>query len=583
MTMPKSVLLGSRERHDLRAMQFTRRGAFLCLLEDDQDRQLYLSLSRSPDMWLLRKNLVLVQPMVNGSPVPYEYEMTPERLTLTTQAGAIECCFSREGVLRVRGRGVQLRFGFAPMLHEGGYPVGHGDWEVSFDAIGKLLFVPLTGAISCNARWLAQEERSCDFVIDALPSAESGVFELAIHEYDACGQRAAAYPPFDECAADAAQDFEAFSRRFLPVPQHDRDAARMAAWVIWAHTLGPRGNLRGEVVYMTRTQWTRAFGWQQSFQAMAACGSAAASWQLLQTMFDYQDAAGQLPDSTGDLWMDHRVSKPGVQGLALDFLLQRHALDAIPRKEIALLYDKLTRYTEWWLSWRDKNGSGLPQYFHADESPGEFCSLFGAGLPMHSADLAAFAALLTEGCGVLAKHLGQTEQAEMWQKRSAAIIRQMLDELWDGKRFIVRNVKTGQACPDESSLRLLPIVLGKRLPKDVIAALVGDLSDEGEYLSENGITIESMRSAGNAAVTPGPRGATTFTSTLVAIGAMNAGHAAVAREIARRSLRRLGESGFALRFGDGDSPSSRDIARWSSWTAACYFILANMLCEEDEG
>ena len=50
----RPVILGSRERYDLRCVPFSAR-AYMCILEDQEDRNLYLSISRSPAFMMERK------------------------------------------------------------------------------------------------------------------------------------------------------------------------------------------------------------------------------------------------------------------------------------------------------------------------------------------------------------------------------------------------------------------------------------------------------------------------------------------------------------------------------------------------
>ena len=590
--MENRTILSSTGKHDLRAIQFSRRGAFLCILEDDQDRQLYLSISRSPNMWMQRKNLVRMVPVVDNKEVPYEYDVEPSRLIIHTYRGDIELCFDEGGRLRVRGKGAALRFCFEMMLFENACPRENGDWEIAFMILGKLLFVPLKGALFCNGRWKPAKSRADDFILELIPSVETGMYEAAVHEYRSNGVRLAQYPSFEECQANALADFEAYAKRFPQLSPEYAQTARLAAWVIWMHTLGPGGLLKDEVVYMTRTQWLRAFGWQQSFQAMAASGDIRAAWRLLLTIFDYQDEAGQIPDSVGDLGAAYMVTKPALQGLALEYLLDRGDIADIPLEACEKLYEKLAKFAEWWLVFRDRNHSGLPQYYHADESPGEFCSIFRDGLPMYSPDLIAFVALLTEACARLARHLGMEQKSTEWQQRSDRLVERLVKEFWNGERFVARSVRTGKAVDSECFMCMLPMMLGKKLPEEIIDEMVRQLMDEDIYMAEGGIMIESRRQARKLDMTtPGPSGSAAYVNVLIGVGLWKAGRKELALDLARRSVGKIMEMGFG--FMGSSEPAEDDgrrrlepackkpstVARWSSWTAACFFILARMLCE----
>ncbi len=588
----REILLSSTGSHDLRAVQFSRRGAFLCVLEDDEDRSLYLSLSRSPDMWMQRKNLVRIAPTAGHVELPYEYEVEPGRLVIRTDLGDIEMCLDEQGRLRVRGQRVGLRFSFRMQEGENAYMRADNEWEICYTIIGRLLFVALRGALCGNALWDPSRQGVNDFALELLPCAVTGKYEAAIHESVSNIVRPERYEAFDACVEDAVAQFDRFCKRFPPVAEADERMARLAAWVIWIHTLGPSGLLKHSVVYMTRTQWLRAFGWQQSFHAMAASTDINEAWALLQTMFDYQDEAGQIPDSIGDIGAAYMVTKPALQGLAFEYLLKRHSLADVPVEARAGLYDALSRFADWWLTCRDRNSTGLPQYHHADESPGEFCTCFRDGLPIHSGDLTAFLVLLTEACARLAESLGQDKETSRWAETSSELCRRLSREGWDGNRFVFRVVKTGKTVDSGAILGLLPIILGKRLPRSIIDKITERLMDEQEYLLPGGIAIENVGYAADLEQTPGPHGAPAFVNTLICIGLMSAGKEAEALEIANRCLRVIREQGFGFMASkrqetqnaqEATLPPRRKrpqrVDRWSSWTAACFIILANMLWE----
>ncbi|MCL2124416.1 MAG: hypothetical protein FWH33_00315 [Oscillospiraceae bacterium] len=64
-----------------------------------------------------------------------------------------------------------------------------GSIETAFLKTGKLLFVPLKGAIWHNAMWIPEKAQSDDFIIDLLPSIETNEFQAAIYAYYSNGVR----------------------------------------------------------------------------------------------------------------------------------------------------------------------------------------------------------------------------------------------------------------------------------------------------------------------------------------------------------------------------------------------------------
>lgn len=573
----EKILLSSTGKYDLRSVPFSRRGSFLCIPENDEDRCLYLSVTRSPEMWAQRLHLIRMVPLLGHAELPYEYEVEPGRLMIRTCAGILECCFDAGGRLHLRGSGIRLRLEAEIHPSESCISREQGAWEASFDVLGKVLFAPVTGA-------LVHESSGSGRISLTAGSPEEGAFEFTVESSYASVPVPDRSVSFEDSVRDAEADFERFRKRFPVLPETYRKLSVLAAWTIWIHTLGPSGKLKNPVVYMTRSQWIRAFSWQQSFQAMAAGNDLHEAWRLLLTAYDYADRAGQLPDSVGDLGGTYRVTKPALQGLALLYLTARRDLSALTQEEYEALYTRMTRAVRWWLTFRDRNHSGLPQYFHADESPGEFCDVFHLGVPLYAADVASFVALTAEACGKLAGMLGRDSEAAEWYSASRKIIQKMIDRLWDGNRFQARLAKTGEIVESRCALSLLPIMLGDRLPRDILDRLIARLLDEQEYLAPYGIAVDGPEGGEPL------QGTVVYLSTLFCVALNLAGETEKARIIAARVMDLMMEKGFCfldirqesdpIANAAGNMPRVKapaPAAKWTSWTCACFFILGDMI------
>lgn len=580
------LLLSSTGKYDLRSVQFSRRGSFICIPENDEDRCLYLSVTRSPEMWAQRLHLIRTAPVLGNTELPYEYDVTPGMLTVRTCAGFIDYCFDGDGRLHIRGDRIVLRLEADLLPGESCVPGENGVWKASFDTVGNLFFIPVRGVLRYRTCTADGRSLKNGFILECVPDGNS-VFETVIENGTGSIPPAARYMSFEDCVKDAEKDFESFAGRFPQLPEAFRDQAGLAAWVIWIHTLGPSGLLRNPVVYMTRSQWVRAFSWQQSFHAMAACRDIREAWKLLLTVFDYADRCGQLPDSISDIGGTWRVTKPALQGLAILCLTEKHSLSGLPVEAVSDLYTRLSRTARWWLSFRDRNNSGLPQYFHADESPGEFCSVFRKGVPLYAADIAAFVALTAEACGKLAGHLGKTDDEQDWFNVSHEIIRKMISMLWDGERFQARLVSTGEIVESRCILQFLPVMLGTRLPREILEKMLSRLTDEREYLTPSGLVVENLCDDTGDGI---PMGTTVYLNTLFAVALKFAGEEAIARDIAGRALKLLTDRGFCfldLREEASGDPGTYEnmprvkapapVSKWTSWLCACFFILADIL------
>ena len=491
MTKPElintgSVILGSMERFDLRSVPFSTMGSYMCILEDQEDRSLYLSISRSPAFTMERKNLIKVVPIIDNKEIPFEYSVEPGKMTIKTYRGSAEICFDGQKQVRIRGDGISLRFCFKMRIFEYCSPKENGDFEISYEVLGKLLFVPIKGAVWCNAKWNCNTVQTDDFIIDLIPPVETMKFETAIHEYYSNRTRDKEYSLFDDCVKTAEEDFKEFCKKFRKVPEKYSKMAKLAAWTIWTHHMGPEGKLKSSVVYMSRITRVRAFGYQQCYQAMASSDNVREAWRMLLTMFDYQNEAGQIPNNVNDTSISYLAASFPMQGAALDYILKVSDFEELKKEDYAELYSRMSRYAGWLLTKRDRNRSGIPQYYHADESGWICATAFKNGRPVQSGDLLAFMVLLTEYCGKLAVMAGIECEDNKWINESRRLLTILENEFWNGKQFISKDAQTGEIVETGIIASLLPIILGKRLREDIINTIASILENEGEYLTPGG-------------------------------------------------------------------------------------------------
>lgn len=577
-----------RSLYDLKLLPFSAQGSLMSITTtrdvpfEERNDDLYLSLTKSNGGDLERSSLARISLTRDGEEVPYTYTATFTTLRLECAQGYVEFCMEKN-ILHFRGKGVGLRFHCKMNSHEGGCAREDGSFEMGFALMGKFLFVPLTGHSRNDApynwRRFCPEDSTFDYWAD-----EEGMFEGVVHAYISNGLRLEQYRPFDACVEENERALAKWGEKYPKVAPEFEATARVAVYTIWSHVMEPDGLLKDRVVYMSRNHLVDAFGWQQSYQAMTAWRDPETAWQFLHNMFDYQLPEGQLPDWINSMSAMYLCTKPPFQGFAAAWILDHADLSAFTVEQYRWVYEPLCKWTNWWLNYRDTDKDGVPQYNHGDESGWDDASIFSKGVPLESADLCAYLSLQSEVLARLAGRIGLHDEARAWTEKSQFLFDRMMD-FWDGEKFTPTLSTTHEKVPSDSIAVYHPIILGKRLPAEVIDKIADTLARD--YVTDFGIASEKLGSPLFSFTNCFLRGnLVSPVQLMMATGLYEAGKTELARDVARRFCHKVVRDGFALCHYPFDredlvleSPDfnlafGSDIRLATSWTAAIFLFLA---------
>ncbi|GIF02048.1 amylo-alpha-1,6-glucosidase [Paractinoplanes rishiriensis] len=511
-----------------------------------------------------RRNGVRVEPVISAEPA---------RLRWRHDGGLIELAYQDAGTIRLRGRGLGLRIAAAGAEltpFRGTYlyrdPVGETYVFTSYETGRRYRVTVLTPGVAGTAgiERLGAGERHLDLPGDA-------DWEIAIEEYATARQPYRSTATFDQVAENTRAGFTAFADAVAPWRSARTPAAELAAYVLWSATVDPGGFLARPAVLMSKHWMDKVWSWDHCFNALAlAAGDPGLAWHQFQLPFDHQDPAGALPDSIAHSEILHNFVKPPIHGWAFGRL--RRLLSRPPtRADLEQTYDRLARWTTFWLDHRRAPGHHLPHYQHGNDSGWDNATTFDDIRLLETSDLAAFLTLQLDELADLATELGH---AASWHETATQIRTALLNELWDGTRFVARSATTGRPSHSTSLLALMPIVLGPALPAEVRARLVEDLT---AHLTSHGLATEPVSSPHYAAdgYWRGPIWAPA--TVLIEDGLRRAGHETLADEISQRFRQLCEKSGFAENFDAETGAGLRD--RAYTWTAASYLILASSYAE----
>jgi hypothetical protein len=560
---------------DLALVPFSRFGSYMAISQLAQGRD------HPPGLYLrsvcngFKQTPVLRIEMFgkDGKELQFTSTASPAKVTLIADGGVVEIVFATPDAVRIRSKGAHVRL--TPAFRGGIEAFRYGDsdtWRINAPKTRhKYLIRPLSGTLSLGGAW--DGKRSNGVVVNVAPG-DGGVCEVVIDEYESAWEPKEFVPTLKESQAEVEKEWEAFLSKMPSVPEKYATARELASYVDWSCTVAPRGVLTRRAMYMSKNWMCAVWSWDHCFNAMAlAEGHPELAWDQFMLMFDLQHEQGALPDMVDDVKPLWAYCKPPIHGWTLARLMATNEWFAA-KKRLTEVYAPLCKWTEWWLTYRDPDGTGLCEYHHGNDSGWDNSTAFMAGVPLVGPDLAAFLVIQMELLSDIAGKVGKTKDSSEWKNRAAAMKRKLTKELWRGDRFVSVKRPGGHVAEDGDSLiNFIPVVLGKRLPKDIREKVVAGLSQEGRFLTQHGFATENTRSP---YYDPDGywRGPIWAPSTMIIIdGLAAAGAKDLARKAAARFCDTCRENGFAENYDALTGVLRRDPAY--TWTSSAFLCLAH--------
>ncbi|MFD7014706.1 amylo-alpha-1,6-glucosidase [Streptomyces sp. NPDC059928] len=500
-------------------------------------------------------------------------EATPGLLSWIGESGRVDLAYESPDTVCLRGSGLGIGvFAAAHTLtpFSGTYffhdPAADAYVFTSYETGRRYRVTMVSGSIAdaAGVQALGGGDRGLTVVADL-----NGVWEIAIEELDTARPPYAASAPFDDIVASARRAFADFVDAVASWRSSATPAAELAAYVLWSATVRPAGLVGRPAVLMSKHWMDKVWSWDHCFNSLAlAPGCTELALDQYHLPFDHQDASGALPDSVTHSEILYNFVKPPIHGWAFGQLRRR--LPTPPSQdELAQVYARLERWTDFWLTARRAPGAQLPHYQHGNDSGWDNATTFDPERVIVTADLAAFLVLQLHELACLARELGNPEEAIRWTATAEETQTALLDQLWTGDRFLARSVATGDTRSSASLLDLMPIVLGEHLPAELGSTLADRIK---AHLTPYGLATELTTSSHylSDGYWRGPIWAPA--TVLVEDGLRRAGHHRLADDISARFRALCETHGFAENFDALTGTGLRD--RAYTWTASSYLLLA---------
>ncbi len=476
---------------------FGRKGSYLLFKSTGADRfgkaYLYLATAHGMNTLTGKQKLFNVQPLYQGERIPYAIVIhTPTEMILRTLYGDIRICIAEEKLILFESTaGLGLRFASTPeRLDRTSKPRGKNAWETQFQMLFSTVIHSITGSIEAAAPWHWDELRMGHTEIDLLPD-ENGVMYGSLEEFSHSGYVRENYPTYEEGLASVTADWETFKNNIPHLHDKYEILWERAVWNLWSYLRAPSGLIKRPYLFMHDSG--PASQWQLSYQAVAFSRNIDLAWDQLMVPFDYQSPEGMVPDYYSDVYSAFSNVRPPIQGWALKQMKLRGTYDLISEDRLRDLYPRLAKWADWFMKYRSESADGLPNYEHSDESGMEDGSTFRESNCMVTPDLPTYLILLYEELGEMAEQLGLGEEVKAaWYKKAADMQTLLIEKLWNGECFEAHTMEGKSIEKDYCILGYVPVLLGKRLPAEILEKLIEDLKIEDYVLTPYGFCKEKV-------------------------------------------------------------------------------------------
>ena len=569
---------------------FSRRGSYLAFFLDTNGIELfgkpklYVSSLRGRGPY----RQIQAQIIKDGTALPTVVSSTESEVILESLEGSFRFCIGERKFVRIRGTdGLTLRLTSAGRNMMGAtVDLKDGTWSFGFNETTALL-IPFAGKLKVNRGAGGPFGGGPSF--DISPD-ENGVVDVGIEEYftDPVHRPLEEYPTYADCVRSYEADFDAFCKEACPgpLPAPWEDMRRKALWTIFGLMVEPDGEtlFKHSMIKMLHGTFEHVSGWQQAMHVICLSGwDPKLCWTILRGLFDYQDENGRIADIMTDSNWPRNAMKPPIQGVALHWLLDNDPqLSAVSREDAEFIYKGIVRWSDFFFLCRDRNKDGLMENISFAETGWEDAPYFNVGFPLASPDMNAYLAIQLEAQARLGRLLGVDEAVcAEHERRSRELVDRILKAFWDGEKWFAYNSDTGARSETETISLMGALILGKRLPQDVIDKTIAALMEKGKYLTPYGFATEAVDSPwfkhGFAQGSVIPPAQLIFCLALEACGRFD-----LAKEAGLRYIGNLRKTGlFHTHNGLTGLPERGMVALdekflfWSAWSSSMYLFMAD--------
>lgn len=486
ITSPSLNLL--RNLLDFTRVPFSDRGSRLLVFLNPEKCNIFIrlaerlaSLDTDVEAYIRRPPFIYDLTLIDGDGDPLNFETTtyPHMIFFNTELGDFGLTFLDDETLALGlppGKTVGIKFHVSPQFwkttNQGG----------EFKSIRNLSY-DTNGEIIKNQ---ILPERGGYTVIILVRSGDDSTITMKIGSNSASQTEV---PPFSSIGDSAEERWKNWFDQIPPVADTYVRTYTYAWWVMANNLVRPKGSIVYEAMMPSKVNYVGLWLWDSVMHALAFRHiDPELARNQIRAILENQLPDGMLPDAVYDEGViseiDHpiyaEVTKPPILAWAA---LKLHETE--PDLEFLKdIYVPLVRWNAWWFSMNDDDVDGLAQYNHPYSSGLDDSPLWDYGMPVESPDLNTYLCIQMGSLAIMAELLGMDSEAQMWRRRSKAIVQRMIQDFWDEESGVFRAKHNNESIPVITPFNLFPLWTGQ-LPDNIRNRLIGHLTNPEAFWGEN--------------------------------------------------------------------------------------------------
>ena len=486
ITSPSLNLL--RNLLDFTRVPFSDRGSRLLVFLNPEKCNIFIrlaerltSLDTDVEAYIRRPPFIYDLTLIDGDGDPLNFETTtyPHMIFFNTELGDFGLTFLDAETLALGlppGKTVGIKFHVSPQFwkttNQGG----------EFKSIRNLSY-DTNGEIIKNQ---ILPERVDYTVIILVRSGDDSTITMKIGSNSASQTEV---PPFSSIGDSAEERWKNWFDQIPPVADTYVRTYTYAWWVMANNLVRPKGSIVYEAMMPSKVNYVGLWLWDSVMHALAFRHiDPELARNQIRAILENQLPDGMLPDAVYDEGViseiDHpiyaEVTKPPILAWAA---LKLHETE--PDLEFLKdIYVSLVRWNAWWFSMNDDDVDGLAQYNHPYSSGLDDSPLWDYGMPVESPDLNTYLCIQMGSLAIMAELLGMDSEAQMWRRRSKAIVQRMIQDFWDEESGVFRAKHNNESIPVITPFNLFPLWTGQ-LPDNIRNRLIEHLTNPEAFWGEN--------------------------------------------------------------------------------------------------